>query len=444
MKKENGPKELEAKALQVLKTLRQRGFQALFAGGCVRDLLMGRVPKDYDIVTDAQPEEVLQLFPKAIPVGAQFGVVVVVSGKETFEVATFRKDGDYLDGRHPKKVTFSTPREDALRRDFTINGLFYDPIQGEIIDFVDGQKDLGKRIIRTIGDPVERFKEDKLRLMRAIRFSMNLGFSIEKKTWRAIQELAGDILEVSGERIRDELMNILLGPQPDEGVRRLQESGLLKHILPEVDAMVGVHQPEEFHPEGDVFTHTLLMLKEMKDPSGPLALGVLLHDVGKPVTYSVRDRIRFHGHVEAGLHMADGILRRLRFSRLERERVKDLIKFHMHFLNIQQMRVSKLKRFLMDPYFPDHLELHRLDCVCSHKDLENWEFCRKKYEEISSQPPATQPLVRGLDLIELGYEPGPIFSKILTFVEDSRLEGKVHTKEEALKLVRISFPLSKE
>lgn len=436
-------------AVKIVETLRKAGFKAYFAGGCVRDQVMGKQPQDYDIATDARPEDVMRLFPKTIPVGVSFGVVIVVAGPYQFEVATFRSDGKYLDGRHPVEVRFSSEVEDARRRDFTINGLFYDPIEKRVVDYVGGQDDIRAGLIRCIGDPRERFSEDKLRLMRAVRFSAQLDYKIEPRTYQALVDLAPQITVVSAERIRDELAKILTGPRPAMGMRLLHQTGLLKAILPEVAAMEGVQQPPEYHPEGDVWVHTLLMLEKMSPaPSFDFAMAVLLHDVGKPPTFTPPkadgDRIRFDNHCQVGAKMAEEICNRLRLSRKQTEKVVELVRDHLRFKDVRQMRESKLKRFLRGEYFSDHLELHRLDCLASHGDLSNWEFCRQKLSEIGPGEMRPERLITGHDLIKMGYVPGPLFSEILMAVEDAQLEGRVKDREEAVTLIQKQFPIKKK
>lgn len=430
-------------ALDVVKVLRAAGFQAYFAGGCVRDLVMGLAPDDYDIATDARPEQVMTLFPKTVPVGVGFGVVKVLSEGSEVEVATFRSDGRYLDGRHPVEVRFSGDREDALRRDFTINGMFFDPLEEKIIDYVEGQRDIKAGVIRAIGNPRERFEEDKLRLMRAVRFSARFGYRIDSQTDAAIRERAGEITLISGERIRDELRKMLTGPNPHGSVRLLRETGLLEAILPEVTAMAGVEQPPEFHPEGDVLTHTLLLLENLRKPSFELALGGLLHDIGKPSTFAVKERIRFDGHCEVGARMAGEVCRRLKLSNDQTDLVVDLVGDHLRFKDVRQMRESTLKRFLRRPHFEDHLELHRLDCLASHGDLTLWEFCRLKVAEFGPESIRPARLLTGQDLIGMGYRPGPIFSAILTQAEDAQLEGVIRTKDEAIRWTEKHFPLTR-
>ncbi|MBI3611100.1 MAG: CCA tRNA nucleotidyltransferase [Nitrospirae bacterium] len=436
---------LSNQAVEIVKVLRGAGFRAYWAGGCVRDLVMGHEPQDYDVATDARPDQVMKLFPKTVPVGVSFGVVKVLADESEFEVATFRSDGRYLDGRHPVEVHYSSDREDAARRDFTINGMFYDPVKREIIDYVEGRRDIKAGIIRAIGNPRERFEEDKLRLMRAVRFAARFEYTIDPQTYEAIKERAGEIVQISAERIRDELKKMLTGPNPSGSISLLLETGLLSAILPEVTAMAGVEQPKEFHPEGDVLTHTLLLLKNLDRPSFELALAAMLHDVGKPPTFTPpkadRDRIRFDGHCEVGARMAEAICERLRLSNEQTERVVELVRDHLRFKDVQQMRESTLKRFLRRPGFPDHLELHRLDCLASHGDLTNWEFCKQKLTELGPEEMRPERLLTGDDLIRMGYSPGPIFSEILTRVEDAQLEGRIKTREEAVEWTARQYPL---
>jgi poly(A) polymerase len=433
-------------AIRIAARLREHGYQAWLVGGCVRDLLLGREPKDYDISTDARPDQLLEMFPQAQLVGAQFGVVLV----DGVEVATFRSDHSYQDGRHPSDVTFeSDPKQDVLRRDFTINALLLDTSSltsldsstSEVVDYVGGLADLRAKIIRAIGDPEQRFEEDHLRMLRAVRFAARFGFEIEPGTLAAIQKLHQRITRVSPERIRDEIVRILTEGAPRRGFELLDATGLLGDILPEVEAMKGVEQPPEFHPEGDVWTHTLIMLEGLHEPTPALALGVLLHDVGKPGTFRVADRIRFDGHVELGERIARDILTRLRFSNADIDQVIALIANHMRFKHVTEMRDSKLKRMLRMDRFEEHLELHRLDCTSSHGHLENYEFVKSKFEE--SPPDVLRPprLLSGDDLKEAGYRPSPAFARMLEAVEDAQLESKIHTKKEALELVQSTFGL---
>jgi poly(A) polymerase len=423
-------------AYQVANALVDAGHLAYLVGGCVRDELLGLEPKDYDVATSALPEQVLTLFPDARLVGAHFGVVLIRHNTAEVEVATFRSDHSYVDGRHPAQVTFERePRQDALRRDFTINALFRDPRSGCILDFVGGRSDLERRWIRAIGDARQRFEEDHLRMLRAVRLAARLGFDIEPQTFQAIAELREKITRVSPERIRDELVMILTEGAARRGFELLDQTGLLEVLLPEVAAMKGVPQPPEFHPEGDVWTHTLLMLEKLGRCSTTLALGVLLHDVGKPPTFRVAERIRFDGHAERGAEMARQILTRLRFSNDEIARVEALVAHHLRFKDVQQMRESTLKRFLRMDHFDEHLELHRLDCVASHGNLENYEFIRRKLAELPPEEIRPPRLVTGHDLIARGLQPGPRFREILQAVEDAQLEGKICTRQQALELV---------
>jgi len=432
-------------ATRVVETLRDRGYSAYLAGGCVRDLLLEREPADYDVATSATPDEVMSLFPRTYAVGAQFGVVLLpVRGDNvgpdgySIEVATFRSDGRYSDGRHPDRVQFSNDaRLDVQRRDFTINGLLLDPVTREVLDFVGGRPDLERGVIRAIGDPHLRFFEDKLRLLRAVRFAARFGFGIEDGTLAAIRELAPKIHQVSQERIRDEILKMLTEGRARRAFELLDQTGLLAQVLPEVKKMQGVAQPPEFHPEGDVWVHTLMLLEGL--PAGgskTLALGALLHDVGKPPTFRVaHDRIRFDEHAEVGTRMAEEICRRFRLSNDETAQVCALVANHMRFGDVRRMKESTLKRFFRLPRFDEHLEMHRLDCMASHRGLELYEFAREKLE---SMPPAQirpQPLITGHDLIAAGYTPGPEFKELLSAVEDAQLEGTINTKEDAMKLV---------
>ncbi len=433
---------LENSARAIVQRLQDAGHIALYAGGCVRDRLMGVEPHDYDIATDARPEQVQALFRRTVAVGAHFGVIVVLDGSFEFQVATFRNDGQYIDGRRPETVSFSTPEQDAERRDFTVNGLFFDPLAGRLIDHVGGQRDLDARLLRAIGQPADRFREDRLRMMRAVRFATTLGFDIDGATWRAVCENAPHIHEVSAERIREELMKTLLAPRRVRGFDLLDESGLLREILPEIEALKGCEQPPQFHPEGDVFKHTRIMLGLLPaEVTGPLVLSVLFHDIGKPGTFSTDPdgRIRFSGHDRLGAEMTEGVMARLRFSRAEIDATVEAVANHMVFKDVQQMRVAKLKRFLARPHMDDELELHRVDCTSSHGMLDNYEFLKTKREEFASEPLIPPPLVTGRDLIALGMKPGPRFSEILEAVESRQLEKTLTTREEALEWVRAEF-----
>ena len=442
-------------AKSIVQTLRQRGFQAYLVGGCVRDLLLGREPKDYDVATDAIPKQVIEIFPETYAVGVQFGVVLIPapdtdcasisdegSKSSAVEVATFRSDVGYSDGRHPDEVRFSkTPQEDVARRDFTVNGMLLDPVSGEVLDFVGGRKDLDAGIIRTIGDPEKRFGEDKLRMLRAVRFAARFEYQIEPATFAAVRDLAEQIRVVSRERARDELTRMLTEGHARRAFLLLDESGLLRRVLPEISAMKGVAQPPEFHPEGDVFVHTLLLLDNLPHPCPmTLAWGALLHDVGKPPTFRVAERIRFDGHVEVGVKMAEEICARLRFSNDEAEQILALVDNHMRFGHATRMKESTLKKFLRMPGFDEHLALHRADCLASHRNLATYEFVRLKKEEIPPEKMRPTPLVTGDDLIAEGRRPGPRFREILNAVEDAQLEGRLASREAALEFVRREFP----
>jgi len=456
-------------ATSIVRTLREHGHHAYLCGGCVRDLLLGREPADYDVATSALPGEVMRIFPETYAVGAQFGVVLVpVSSLSSVvdelnhrghrehrgesesadvsvvEVATFRSDIGYSDGRHPDEVRFSQdPREDVQRRDFTINGMMLDPIKNEVLDFVGGQKDLKAEIIRAIGEAELRFTEDKLRMLRAVRFAARFGYTIESATFAAIRKLAPQIHQVSRERVRDELTKMLTEGHAREAFLLLDATGLLHEVLPEIEKMKGVEQPPEFHPEGDVFVHTLLLLEKLPQPCPPtLAWGALLHDVGKPPTVRVApDRIRFDDHVDVGVTMAAEICRRLRFSNDDTEQILALIRNHMRFAQVMQMNPSTLKKFLRMPRFEEHLELHRLDCQASHGILSACDFVRAKLAETPPEDMRPAPLITGDDLIEAGYTPGPLFRKILVAVEDGQLDGRLQSHEDAMKFVRREFAI---
>ncbi len=428
-------------ALEIVDRLRGAGHAAYFAGGCVRDMLLGREPKDYDVVTAAPSARVRDLFPDALAVGAQFGVMLVRREATQVEVATFRSDHAYLDGRRPSGVTFTTSaEEDVRRRDFTINGLLYDPVGDEVLDFVGGRSDLAAQLVRAIGDPAARFAEDHLRLLRAVRFAARLDFEIEPETRQAISAHGAAIAQVAAERVRDELVRILSEGGARRGFEMLDATGLLAHLLPEVAAMQGVAQPPEFHPEGDVWTHTILMLGMLRDPTPTLALGVLLHDVGKPPTFRVADRIRFDNHCEIGARMAEEICGRLRFSRRQIDQIAALVRNHLRFKDAPLMRESTLKRFLRLEAFEEHLELHRLDCLSSHRRLENYDLVRQAWLRLGEEGIRPPRLITGDDLLALGYRPGPLYRQILDAIEEAQLDRRVASREEALALVREQFP----
>ncbi|MFZ9936919.1 MAG: CCA tRNA nucleotidyltransferase [Luteolibacter sp.] len=426
-------------ALALAGRLKERGHEALFAGGCVRDRLLGHEPQDYDIATSALPSDVLEIFPGSNEVGAHFGVVIARHGGHHIEIATFRTDGSYRDGRRPESVFFSNAVEDAKRRDFTINGLFEVPETGEVIDHIGGMADLKVGVIRAIGEPRARFAEDGLRLLRAVRFAARMGFSIEGETDAALRDCAHLLDRISPERIRDEFSKILTSPRRRAGVEHLVDTGLIRHFLPELIATIGCDQPPEWHPEGDVFTHTMIML-EMLEPDAPLdlCLAALLHDIAKPPCRSVDSdgRIRFNGHDALGAEMAETILRRLRYPNLLIEHVCTMVARHMQFMNVQKMRVAKLKRFMSEPTFDRELELHRVDCASSNGFTDNYEFLQAKEAEFAAEPLIPPPLVTGRDLIAMGMEPGPRFKVLLDAVQTEQLEGRIVEREIALDYIR--------
>ena len=430
----------KAAAIDIIGKLQEKGHIAYLAGGCVRDMLRGETPKDYDIATSALPQEITSIFTKTREVGVHFGVVIVIVNNQAFDVATFRNDGSYKDGRHPEEVTFSTPQDDTARRDFTVNGIFFDPISEKYIDFVEGKSDIDKKVIRAIGEPNLRFQEDHLRLLRAIRFAARFDYEIEAETWNSIKSNASGISKISKERIRDELTKILLNENRVLGFDLLVESGLMEHIIPEILQLKGCEQPPQFHPEGDVFVHTRLMLSLLKDaPSIELVLSVLLHDIGKPATYSFdeeADRIRFNGHDKLGAEMSEQILRDLKFSNSIIEDVVQMVANHMTFKDVQKMRQSKLKRFMSRSTFSDEIELHRVDCLGSWGGLDNYDFLNKKMVEFANEPIIPQPLLTGKDLIKLGWSSGPDLGQTLNSVQDMQLEGKLNSKDEALDWVK--------
>jgi len=445
--------ETRTLAERVCRTLRDAGHQAYFVGGCVRDILLEREPADYDVATDATPERVQQLFPRSLAVGAQFGVIVVLEDSASgdplqVEVATFRSDIGYTDGRHPDRVVYAkTPQEDVKRRDFTINALLLDPETNEILDFVGGRDDLRAGIIRAIGDAEARFREDKLRMIRAVRFAARFRYQIEKSTFAAIVKLASEIHQVSAERIRDELTKLLTEGHARRGFELLDETRLLPELLPEIERMKGVEQPPQFHPEGDVWIHTLLMIEDLEPGCSPtLAWGVLLHDVGKPPTFKPASgpgtRIRFDEHAEVGTRMAEEICRRLRFSNEDTAQIAALVANHMRFKDVLQMKPATLKRFVRLDHFEEHMELHRLDCLSSHRNLDNYDFMRRFLAETPPEQVRPPRLLSGDDLVRLGYRPGPAFKAILEAVEEAQLNGMLNTHEEALQLVQAKFGLS--
>jgi len=442
--------DTHALANHICRRLREAGHQAYLVGGCVRDILLKREPADYDVATDATPQDVQQLFPASLAVGAQFGVIIVTEGSDwgdsaQVEVATFRSDIGYSDGRHPDRVVYSrSPQEDVKRRDFTINALLLDPETEEIVDFVGGQRDIEAGIIRAIGRPLDRFREDKLRMVRAVRFAARFRYALEAGTFGAIRNLAPEIHRVSAERLREELSKILTEGAAQRGLELLDETGLLSALLPEVARMKGVEQPPQFHPEGDVWIHTLLMLDKLPQPCSPtLAWGALLHDVGKPRTFKPpagpNDRIRFDEHAEVGSRIAEEICHRFRFSNDDTEQIAALVANHMRFKDVPEMKPSTLKRFVRLDHFNEHLELHRLDCTASHGNLDNYNQVERFLAETPPEQVRPPRLLTGEDLIALGFRPGPLFRKILDAIEEGQLNGALNSRESALKFVRGSF-----
>ena len=435
------------KAKGIVGQLKGAGFKAFLVGGCVRDIAMGIPPQEYDIATSATPQDVMKIFPSTVPVGVSFGVVLVLDGNNKFEVASFRKEEKYTDGRHPDRVVYCTDeKEDVMRRDFTINGMLYEPFEERVIDLTGGLDDIKRRTIKSIGNPDDRFKEDKLRMLRAVRFGAGLDFEIEKNTFLSIKSLAPFITQVSKERIRDEIIKIIMQNHAGNGLRLLRESGLLKYILPEVEKMNGVPQPPEFHPEGDVFNHTCVTLDKLyeiagEDNSPALAMGALLHDVGKPDTYSVTDRIRFNGHDRIGARMAKNICKDLKFSKKQIEIITSLVKEHLKFKDVFKMREATIKRFLGMSNFDDHLKLHLADCLASHGSTDAYDFIVNKLKDYKKEELKPAPLLNGYDLIDMGYPRGPLYSKILDSLEEAQLEGIVKNKEEAKSFIQKRFPL---
>ena len=423
-------------AIDIVKKLQESGYEALFAGGCVRDQLLDHIPGDYDIATNATPDQVIELFPRANTVGAHFGVALIKKDGFHFEIATFRTDGDYSDGRRPDSVSFSTAKEDASRRDFTVNGLFLDPVSGELIDYVNGQADLKAEVIRAIGEPEDRFSEDYLRMLRAIRFATVLGFEIEPATKRSIKSLSHQTAQIAPERIKQELNKIWRSPHRQRGFDLLVETGLMKAVLPEILDLQGCEQPPQWHPEGDVFKHTRLMLGHLPDDASlPLVLSVLFHDIAKPATYTydeAADRIRFNGHDKLGSEMAVTILKRLRYSNEVTDAVEAAVANHMKFKDVQKMRTATLKRFIAKDRFNDELELHRVDCAGSNQNFGNYDYVREKITEFESKPLMPKRFINGRDLIERSWKAGPGFGELLEKAFDMQLENKFQDREEAL------------
>ncbi|MGE5218425.1 MAG: CCA tRNA nucleotidyltransferase [Chloroflexota bacterium] len=428
------------RAIFVVQRLRQEGHEAYLAGGCVRDMLLDKAPQDYDIATNAKPDEIKNIFPDTVPVGAEFGVMLVLVDGQPFEVASFRYDGPYLDGRRPSHVRYGSLQEDVLRRDFTINGMLYDPIENRVIDLVEGRRDLDRRRIRAIGRPAERFAEDRLRMLRAVRFAASLQFDIDDPTFAAIRQMATTITAIAWERIGDEITRILTEGNARRGFELLDGSGLLKVLLPEIDALKGIWQSPDYHPEGDVFTHTLLLLSHLDAPSETLAYGCLLHDVAKPACFR-RDgeRVTFYGHTEQGAALAEAILKRLKRGRAVWERVSYLVRNHLRHVQAPEMRLSTLKRFLREEGIGELLELARIDALSSNGDLSYYRFCKERLAALEDEEIRPAPLVRGDDLIAMGLTPGPIFSVILRQVEDQQLGGELRSREEALEWVKRNY-----
>lgn len=431
----------EQTARELCAVLRAHGHRALLVGGCVRDTLLGSAPKDFDIATSATPDEITKIFPHTIPVGAMFGVILVVTETGPVEVATFRHDGPYLDGRHPSTVDFTDERHDATRRDFTINALYLDPATDEVLDYTGGRADLAAGIIRAIGDPATRFHEDHLRLLRAVRFAARLGFKIEPGTLAAVRSLAHLCTDTSPERVRDEILKMLTTGRARQAIELLDETGLLPHVLPELVPMKGCEQPPEFHPEGDVYVHTLMLLEQLGACTPTLALGALLHDVGKPATQTFEDRIRFNLHEKVGAVMARDFCRRYRLPNEVTDRVTWLVENHMRLAATPEMREAKRKRFVREPGFDELIELGRIDCLASHGNTDHIRWIEDYRANLKPEEVRPVPLLSGRDLIALGYTPGPLFKQILTQVEDLQLEGKVRDRESALAHVREAFPL---
>ncbi len=426
---------LPSAPLAVLTRLHHAGFRAFAVGGAVRDAVLGQTPKDVDLATSATPSELAELFPHSHPVGARFGVMLVVEANTPIQVATFRRESGYRDGRHPEQVEFADLEADAARRDFTINGLYFDPQRNEIIDPVGGLEDLEKRVLRTIGEPSLRFQEDHLRLLRAARFAAQLDFTVESECWWAIHENAAKLERISAERVRAELESMLMGPRPARALRILHYCGILAVVLPEVEATIGVQQPAKFHPEGDVFVHTCMALEALESRTLVLAWGALLHDVGKPLTYSEGERIRFDRHVPVGMEVAERILRRLRCDRDTIERVVALVREHLRFAAVKKMRPSTLKRFLRQENFADHLALHRADCLSSHGDLSLYDFCLQQLQHLNEEGLRPPSLLSGRDLIAMGFSAGPLLGVILRAVEDQQLEGRMRSIDDAREFV---------
>jgi poly(A) polymerase len=427
-------------ALAVVRTLQEHGYEALYAGGYVRDMVLGLESHDVDVATSAGPNAVEKLFEKTLAVGKSFGVIVVVMDEVEIEVATFRNDGNYSDGRRPDSVVFSSKEEDAKRRDLTINGMFYDPIKREILDYVGGQEDLKRRVIRLIGDPEARIAEDKLRMLRVVRFATRLDFTIAPDTLEAVKRHSAEITQISAERVADELQKILRAGNYQKSLNLLFDIEIIKHILPEIFVMRGCEQPVDYHPEGDVLVHTIKALENIPtDASDELRMGTLLHDVGKPAVQTIEDRIRFNRHELKGKDIAREILKRLKFSNEFIDRVLSLVENHMKFMAVKDMRTSRLKRFIALPHFEEHMALHRADCLSSHENLDNYEFVREKMNTYEPEEIRPVRIITGTDLLGMGYKAGPLFKQILTDVEDRQLEGIITDRDGALKYVSETY-----
>lgn len=431
---------MRSAALQIVQTLQDAGHSAFWVGGCVRDFLLSREPIDFDVVTSALPDEIEKLFPRTIPVGRKFGVIIVLEAGHEFQVATFRAEADYRDGRHPEQVTFGDAMADARRRDFTVNGLFYDPVRGQLHDWVGGKADLDAKVIRTIGAPSERFAEDHLRLLRAIRFAAQLNFEIERETFKALQQSAAKIVSISAERIRDELIKLFSPPHAARGLDLLRDSGLMEHVFPELAPTINCEQSPDFHPEGSVYNHIRLMLKKMPVDADPLLpWAVLLHDIAKPLTASGDPKtgsIHFYEHERIGEEMAETILARLRFPRKQIEAVAKAVRCHMQFKDAPQMRKATLRRLLMRETFPLEMELHRLDCLGSHQRLDIYDFLLEQARALEKQPEIVPSLITGNDLIALGFAPGPQIGSLLAEIREKQLQDELTSRDQALEWVK--------
>ena len=435
----NMNKELIRKATIIIQTLQNNNHIAYFAGGCVRDMLLKEVPKDIDIATSATPETVLKLFPHCHQIGAAFGIINVVIENESFEVATFREEDGYTDGRHPAKINYTTsPKLDAARRDFTINAMFYDPINDKILDYHNGEEDLNNHLLKAVGKADKRLSEDFLRILRAIRFAIRFDLTINNDVKNAIIKNLKGLKKLSAERIRDELNKIFIGKNPHKAFAILEELGIFKIIIPELSALKGVEQSAKYHPEGDVFTHTMLMLEHMTYPNIELAWSILLHDIGKPTTYALdEDGIpHFYAHEKFGQEIAERILFQLKFSKKEIKNISSAVRNHMKFAHVDKMKKAKLKRFMAEDNFSLQLELHRIDCISSHSIMNNYIFLLDELITLKNTPSLPPPLLNGKDIINLGISPGPFIGSLLKKVQDAQLEGIINSKNEAIEMVQ--------